>query len=135
MKKYFTVRELTKSSTAEKLRIKNDPRESEVENMKTITIPYLSVIREFLKTPLVVNSGFRTCILNEKIGGVQTSKHLEGLAVDIVPKGVSIRDAWERLKKSDLSIIIDQAILYPKKGFIHIGFCKNSIPRQQFFIK
>lgn len=134
MKNYFTVAELCRSDTATKHNINNTPGTRELHNLETITIPQLNIIREFLGIPLIVNSGYRNKELNRKVKGVITSKHLEGLATDVVPKGMTTKEIWEKLKNSKYSSMIDQCILYRNKGFVHIGFT-DGIPRQQFFIK
>lgn len=134
MKSYFTIEELCKSDTAEKYNINNTPGTRELHNLETITIPQLNIIREFLGIPLIVNSGYRSKELNIKVKGVYNSKHLEGLAADVVPKGLNLRECWEKLKNSPYSSLLDQCILYEKRGFIHFGFT-DKLPRQQFFTK
>lgn len=134
MKSYFTVEELYKSDIAKKYNINNTPGTRELHNLETITIPQMNIIREFLKVPIIVNSGFRCRELNRKVKGVYNSKHLEGLAVDGIPKGLNLRECWEKLRNSKYASLVDQCILYEKKGFIHFGFT-DEIPRQQFFEK
>ena len=134
MKNYFTVSELCRSDVARKNGIINTPGIKEMHNLEKITIPQMNIIREFLGVPIVVNSGYRCKELNRKVGGVYNSKHLEGLALDGTPVGISVIEAWEKLKNSKYASLLDQCILYKKKNFIHFGFCDN-IPRQQFFEK
>ena len=134
MKNYFTVSELCYSDVARKNGIINTPGIKEMHNLEKITIPQMNIIREFLGVPIVVNSGFRCQELNRKVKGVYNSKHLEGLALDGTPIGISVIEAWEKLKNSKYASLLDQCILYKKKNFIHFGFCDN-IPRQQFFEK
>ena len=43
----------------------------------------LDEVRDQFKKPIVINSGYRTIEHNHKVGGVDTSSHLDGLAVDI----------------------------------------------------
>ena len=134
MKSYFTVSELCRSDVARKNGIINTPGIKEMHNLEKITIPHMNIIREFLDCPIVVNSGFRCQELNRKVKGVYNSKHLEGLALDGTPIGISVIEAWEKLKNSKYASLLDQCILYRKKNFIHFGFCDNT-PRQQFFEK
>lgn len=131
---YFTIKELCYSYTAEKAGIKNIPPEENFKNMIEITIPNMDKIREYLGVPIKVNSGYRCEELNKLVGGVPNSYHVLGLAVDGVPQGITVKEAWEKLKKSSCSELIDQCILYEKKGFIHFGFTTKK-PRKQFFIK
>ena len=133
-KSYFTVSELCYSDVARKNGIINTPGIKEMHNLEKITIPHMNIIRKFLDCPIVVNSGFRCQELNRKVKGVYNSKHLEGLALDGTPIGISVIEAWEKLKNSKYASLLDQCILYRKKNFIHFGFCDNT-PRQQFFEK
>lgn len=49
----------------------------------------LQMIREHFKTPLLINSGYRTPEYNSKIGGAKNSFHTKGQAADIRIKNVS----------------------------------------------
>ena len=133
-KSYFTVEEISRSEMANKSNIKNIPNRLELHNVETITIPQMNIIREFLGVPIIVNSGYRCKELNRKVGGVYNSKHLEGLAVDGIPKGLNLRECWNKLRDNKYASLLDQCILYEKRGFIHFGFSKE-VPRQQFFEK
>ena len=48
---------------------------------KLITI--LEELREHIKKPVVITSGYRCPEYNEKVGGVPNSAHTKGLAVDV----------------------------------------------------
>lgn len=51
-------------------------------NLKSVS-NFLEVLRSFLKFPIYINSGYRCPEVNSLVGGVSTSLHLKGLAVDI----------------------------------------------------
>ncbi len=53
-----------------------------LENLKEVA-ENLEVLREYLGTPITVNSGFRTVTYNKKVGGAPNSQHLRGRAADI----------------------------------------------------
>ena len=46
-------------------------------------------IRLHFNAPVMITSGFRTESHNKKVGGTRDSKHVKGIAADIVVKGVS----------------------------------------------
>lgn len=42
-------------------------------------------VRELCGFPVSVNSGYRTAVYNDKIGGARQSQHVEGRALDLKP--------------------------------------------------
>lgn len=60
----------------------------------------LQVLRDYLKSSITINSGYRSPQLNRKIKGATRSQHLLGTAADIVVKGHTpkqVADAIELL--------------------------------------
>jgi uncharacterized protein YcbK (DUF882 family) len=54
--------------------------------MDKTLLEMLDEVRDKFDKPIHITSGFRTPAHNEKVGGVETSSHLKGLAVDIACK-------------------------------------------------
>ena len=81
---YFTIKELSRSSTAEKLGIDNTPTGDVVVSMTTLINECLDPVRELYGKPITVTSGFRCPILNKAVGGVNSSQHVKGEAADLV---------------------------------------------------
>lgn len=52
-------------------------------------VGYLQVIRNYFGKLVTINSGYRCQKHNKKVGGTQNSRHMQGMAADIVVKGVS----------------------------------------------
>lgn len=84
MKSYFTIEELCYSDTALMKRIKNLPNKQEESNLNRL-IRFLNPLREAWGSPIKINSGFRNSELNKVVGGTQTSAHLTGNAIDMIP--------------------------------------------------
>lgn len=80
---HFTLAELTKSSTAERLELDNTPP-PEVLPALTSTAEMLERIRSTLGVPVTVTRGYRAWAVNKAVGGVTTSDHAQGRAADIV---------------------------------------------------
>ena len=80
---HFTLAELTKSSTAERLELDNTPP-PEVLPALTSTAEMLERIRSTLGVRVTVTSGYRAWAVNKAVGGVTTSDHAQGRAADIV---------------------------------------------------
>jgi len=47
-------------------------------------------LRQEIKEPLYINSGYRCEIENKKVGGVPKSYHLFGMAADVTARNISI---------------------------------------------
>lgn len=83
--KYFTINELTYSSTAVARGIDNTPNAEQEQNLRALCISMLDKIREKYGKPIKVSSGFRSPALNKAVGGASNSQHLTGMAADLVP--------------------------------------------------
>lgn len=81
--KYFTIKELTKSSTAEAKGIDNTPTSNIERNLTALVSNILDPLREIYGKPIKVNSGYRCPELNKAVGGSKTSEHCFGFAVDL----------------------------------------------------
>ena len=81
--KYFSLGEFVNSPTAKRLGIDNLPTFEVVDNLNRLA-DYLDGIREKLGKPILINSGYRSPMLNKAVGGVANSQHLKGLAADVV---------------------------------------------------
>ena len=87
LSEHFTLGEMTKSNSHPD--IYNIPSHEAIANLKRVCT-WLEVLRKRYNAkygvgeePIRINSGYRSPQLNKKIGGVATSNHLTGCAVDI----------------------------------------------------
>ena len=124
---YFTIAEATKTDTG----LNNTPNDTQARNI-VLTASRMDLIRTILGKPVIVNSWFRSEIVNKKVGGAHNSQHKLGQAVDIKVKGMTPREIVDKIKSSGVSY--DQLILYPT--FVHISFKTNiEENRKQFIVK
>ena len=76
-------------------------------------------VRELLGCPIHVNSGFRSIEVNAAVGGVSSSQHCKGQAVDWTPmKEVGLKEAYDAIVASD--IVFDQ-LIFEFGSWIHIS--------------
>ena len=134
--KYFTINELTRSDTANKLKIDNEPKEEATkDNIKELML-FLDGVREgwtkeckdkgYGDPAIVVNSGYRSEALNKAVNGSKTSEHMLGTAADIESKNGRNKEFFEWMKTyvadKQFSQLINE---YPDKennpSWIHIS--------------
>ena len=82
--KYFSIEELVKSASAERLAIDNTPPRAAQRMLTILVEQLLDPIRRRYGAPIIVTSGYRCPALNTAVGGVANSHHIVGCAADIV---------------------------------------------------
>ena len=127
LSEHFSLRELTKTS----VNIENVPNEAQVENLKRVC-RWLERLRKRWNDkygdgddPIIINSGFRSEAVNKAVGGVPTSNHLTGCAVDIRCIGMeqALRYAAILLDISDMSREdFDELLIEQKRSVVWIHF-------------
>ena len=127
LSEHMTLAELCKTNTG----IENVPSEAQVENLKRLC-RWLERLRKRWNDkygdgddPIIINSGFRSEAVNKAVGGVPTSNHLTGCAVDIRCIGMeqALRYAAILLDISDMSREdFDELLIEQKRSVIWIHF-------------
>ena len=134
--KYFTIEELCKSETAERLNIDNTPTKEIVDNLTYFVDRILDPLRESWGSAILVNSGFRCHLLNKAVGGSKTSAHKLGWAVDLRPKNGKIEEFKKFVVEFFKGRMWDQIILETDGDtiWVHIGLFNGSRKqRRQIF--
>jgi hypothetical protein len=80
---HFTLEELIHCDLAVRRGLDNTPNADSIENLKVLT-GYLEQIRELLKVPIIITSGYRALKVNVAVGGQQFSAHTRGEAADFI---------------------------------------------------
>ena len=88
--KHLSLAEVTRSDSAKRNGISNEPTPAHLENFKLLAEKVFEPIREHFKVPIHISSGYRSLALNKKIGGSSSSQHCSGEAIDIDMDGTSI---------------------------------------------
>lgn len=130
--KYFTINELTKSSTAVRYNIDNSAKGEVVKNLILLVDEVLDPLREKFGRPIIVNSGYRCEALNKKVGGSKTSQHMTGQAVDIQSIGDKYNtELFELAKTMDYDQLIAEFGSIVRPDWIHISYVSPEKNRHQ----
>ena len=121
----FSLRELTKSATAERSGIDNTPKDLEhLVNMTHRASHILQPCREKFGV-ITVNSGYRSPDLNKAVGGSDKSQHCHGQAAAFESYSISNPDLAQWIVDN---LEFDQLILEfyngkdPNSGWIHCSY-------------
>jgi len=124
LSKNFTLPEMIKSATAERLRIDNSPNDFHLVNLTHLCINILQPVREKFGI-ITINSGYRSPALNAKVGGSKTSQHCNGQAGDFESFSTPNPDLALWITKN---LDFDQIILEfydgvnPNSGWVHCSY-------------
>jgi len=123
----FSLRELTKSQTAERKGISNEPSEEHIENLKLLCTKILQPIRDEWGV-VSISSGYRSQALCEAIGSKITSQHARGQAADFECYGI---DNNKLFNWTIENVPFDQAILEfytgdPDSGWLHMSYNEDN---------
>lgn len=127
--KYFTIAELCRSNTGEKLGIENVPNSFQKANMENLINHLLDPIRQMWGKPIIVNSGFRCVKLNKAVGGAKNSEHMSGCAADITTGNkADNKKLFDMIRNSSLEWrqLIDES----GSSWIHISYNQSDNKKQ-----
>ena len=133
LSEHFSLRELTKSSTAERRGIVNEADDEAVENLIMLCEMILEPVREHYGIPFIPSSGYRCPELNRAIGSSDRSQHTTGEAVDFEVPGISNKEVALWVKEN---CQFDQLILEffkeadPSSGWVHCSHILEGENRQ-----
>ena len=82
LSKNFVLSEITRSNTAKRLGISNEPSKKHLANMQKLITELIQPMRDSIG-PIRISSGYRSPQLNRAIGGSSRSQHCKGQALDL----------------------------------------------------
>ena len=129
----FTLSELTKSDTAIRKGINNNPNAEQIEKLKALCENILQPVRDHFGR-VKVTSGFRSSELCVAIGSSANSQHARAEAADFECVGVDNAELADWIKRE---LPYDQLILEyytpgePNSGWIHCSYVPDN-PRASF---
>ena len=133
---HFTLEELTHTDHRE---LENIPNENELTNLKRLA-EFLETVKTVLGgKPIMVNSAFRSKVVNDAVGSKDTSQHRVGCAADLRVPGMTPDEVVKAIIASGIGY--DQVIREfsdPVKGggWTHVSIPNNpnGTPRKQALI-
>lgn len=127
--KYFTIEEMTKSSTATAKHIDNTPNQTAIDNLTKLIEIVLDPLREWYGKPIRVNSGYRCKVLNKAVGSkAKNSQHLYGEAADITVGSKTENEKLFNYIKDNLPF--DQLINESDFSWVHVSYREGRLRKQ-----
>ena len=129
----FTLKELTKSDTAIRKGIANEPNSDQIEKLQHLCETLLQPVRDKFGA-VTVTSGYRSPELCVAIGSSINSQHCLAEAVDFEVESVDNADLayWikDNIKGWDQMILEFYTVGEPNSGWVHCSVADK--PRKQF---
>ena len=127
---HFTLDELTHTDHRE---LDNTPNEQELANLNRLAA-FLEEVKTVLGgKPIMVNSAFRSKMVNDAVGSKDTSQHRVGCAADLRVPGMTPNEVVKAVIASGIGY--DQVIReFDRWTHISIPSAANGTPRRQALI-
>jgi putative chitinase len=116
---HFTLAEAIASDAARRIGDANQPTAAHLVNLRT-TAGHMEAVRGLFERPIQVTSWYRNPRVNAAVGGVPTSHHALGLAVDFRIPNVDGLTVAKLIRDSDIQF--DQLIYYEPTRIVHLSF-------------
>ena len=123
----FKISELIHSDRAIEKNINNMPDIDALDNMLELIVYCLQPIRNLIKKPMIITSGYRCEKLNELIDGSEKSQHMRGQAADFKISGMKPKEIVEIIKNSPIPF--DQ-LINEYDSWVHVSYSKGKNRRQ-----
>ena len=123
LSKNFSLRELTRSQTAIRKGIKNEPEQEQLMNLVALTVKILQPCRDKFGS-ISINSGLRVLELNRAIGSGDKSQHTKGQASDFEAYTISNAQLadWIMLNLDFDQLILEYPGKDPRDGWVHCSY-------------
>ena len=123
LSKNFFLRELTRSQTAIRKGIKNEPDQEQLMNLVALTVKILQPCRDKFGS-ISINSGLRVLDLNRAIGSSDKSQHCKGQAADFEAYSISNAQLadWIMLNRCFDQLILEYPGKDPRDGWVHCSY-------------
>ncbi len=95
-----------------------------IDDLYCLCVLVLERVREKYG-PVEITSGYRDQVINQLVGGQDTSQHLTGKAVDFICQNVKMESVYNYIV--DVIKWGGEVLLYKTKGHVHVGLCEFGV--------
>jgi zinc D-Ala-D-Ala carboxypeptidase len=138
LSKNLYLSEVTKSRTAKRLGISNEPTKEHLVNLQILAEKIFQPIRDYYGCPIYISSGYRSEALNKAIGGSKSSQHCKGQAIDIDRDAYSLPSNAEIFEYIKNNLEFDQLIWEfgsnTNPDWVHVSYNTNGSQRKQILV-
>ncbi len=138
LSKNLYLSEVTKSTTAKRLGISNEPTKEHLVNLQILAKKIFQPIRDYYGCPIYISSGYRSEALNKAIGGSKSSQHCKGQAIDIDRDAYSLPSNGEIFEYIKNNLEFDQLIWEfgsnTNPDWVHVSYNTNGSQRKQILV-
>jgi len=137
LSKNLTLKEVIKSNTATRLGIDNTLTSEHLENLKVLAEELFQPLRDIIKYPIYISSGYRSKALNQAINGSENSSHCKGQAIDIDmdisgTDNVTNWDIFCTIKEElDFDTLIHEYGELGEPDWVHVSYVSDKLNRNR----
>jgi hypothetical protein len=133
---HLNLSELTRSDSAKRNGIDNNPTAEHLENFKLLAEKVFEPIRLHFGVPIHISSGYRSEALNKFIKGSSSSQHCKGEAIDIdmdgSSSGVTNADVYNFIKDNlNFDQLIWEMGTDKNPDWVHVSYTKDKNRKQK----
>ena len=126
--KYFKLSELIATNSG----LDNTPTPTEKANLIELVDKVLDPLREMYGKPIHVNSGYRSPMVNRKVGGATNSDHIKGMAADITAGSrIENKKLYELIRDN---LTFRQLINEHDYKWVHVSYNEKDNKKQELKI-
>jgi len=136
LSKNLSLNEVTRSDTATRLGISNEPTQQHLQNLKKIAKEIFQPVRDHFNEPIYISSGYRSKALNKVLGGSKTSQHCKGQALDLDQDyrntNVTNKQVFDFIREN---LEFTQLINENNYSWVHVGYDSNNLKNEVLELK
>ena len=131
---------MTRSETAKRKGVSNEPTPEHIENMKILAEKIFEPIRKNFGVPIYLSSGYRSAALNKKINGAKNSYHLYGMAMDLdqdgSKNGITNKEVFDFIKDNLLfTELIWEFGTNKNPDWVHVAYDSKKLNKEILIAK